>query len=143
MQILLYEMRRATCLDSVRHKFFLRVCRYSTNPDVDLRAKMEEVFLKPHPKCNVTSTIRNKIGQNLHLRTHHPLNIIKQKIEEYCKSYARTHYSKLGSGYEEFRVFDQLSPLVHVKHCFDDLRVPSDHVSRSSSDTYYIDETTG
>jgi phenylalanyl-tRNA synthetase alpha subunit len=40
----------------------------------------------------------------------------------------------------KFDIYDSFSPLVDVKSCFDDLRVPIDHVSRRPSDTYYINE---
>lgn len=36
-----------------------------------------------------------------------------------------------------FEIHDSFSPIVHVKNCFDDLRVPFSHVSRQPSDTYY------
>jgi phenylalanyl-tRNA synthetase alpha chain len=41
-----------------------------------------------------------------------------------------------------FSSFDNLSPLVQTKHCFDDLLVAPDHVSRRPTDTYYLNEHT-
>lgn len=35
------------------------------------------------PHCNVSESIAAKIGVNLHLQPHHPLHIIKTKIESY------------------------------------------------------------
>lgn len=35
------------------------------------------------PYCNVSESIAAKIGVNLHQQKHHPLNIIKTKIEGY------------------------------------------------------------
>ena len=35
------------------------------------------------PYCNVSESIAAKIGSNLHLKQHHPLHIIKTKIESY------------------------------------------------------------
>lgn len=39
-------------------------------------------------------------------------------------------------------IADNQSPLVSTKSCFDDLRVPPEHVSRRPTDTYYLDENT-
>ena len=66
------------------------------------------------------------------------IGILKAKIEEFCKSYANEHYKKNNN----FEVFDSLSPIVDTKSCFDDLRVPIDHVSRRPTDTYYLTNDT-
>lgn len=92
----------------------------------------------PHPHNNVSSVISDKVGRNLHLQHHHPLRTIKVMVEEYCQQYAAANYSSRNS----FSIFDQESPIVSTKNCFDDLLVSPDHVSRSLSDTYYIDDTT-
>ena len=36
------------------------------------------------------------------------------------------------------KFFDTEKPVVSTVECFDKLRVPPDHVSRSPSDTYYV-----
>ena len=38
---------------------------------------------KRDPYCNVSESIAAKIGLNLHRQQHHPLYIIKTKIESY------------------------------------------------------------
>ena len=38
----------------------------------------------------------------------------------------------------KFDIYDSFAPIVTTKACFDDLRVHAGHVSRSPSDTYYI-----
>lgn len=43
---------------------------------------------------------------------------------------------------QKFTLFDNLSPIVSAHDNFDSLLIPSDHVSRSRSDTYYYDDTT-
>lgn len=58
------------------------------------------------------------------------------RIEDYCNNYAETN------GQIAFKTFDNLSPIVNVKSCFDDLNVKPDHVSRRPSDTYYVDDKT-
>ena len=75
---------------------------------------------------NVPPTLIPKVGRNLHLQKGHPLNTIKQIIESHFKS-------------RNFACFDDLLPVVTTKACFDDLLTPKDHISRSLSDTYYID----
>lgn len=42
----------------------------------------------------------------------------------------------------KFNTFDDLYPVVTTKANFDDLLIPSDHVSRSPNDTYYINSDT-
>jgi phenylalanyl-tRNA synthetase alpha chain len=86
----------------------------------------------PHPFRNITPVILEKVGKNLHRNDKHPLGIIKSKIEEYCNQYTKER------GQTKFEIFDNLSPLVNTKNCFDDLRVGPDHPSRRQSDTYYV-----
>lgn len=86
----------------------------------------------PHPYRNITPVILEKVGKNLHRNDKHPLGIIKSKIEEYCNQYTKE------KGQTKFEIFDNLSPLVNTKNCFDDLRVGPDHPSRRQSDTYYV-----
>ena len=68
------------------------------------------------------------------MQKNHPLNIIKGTIER--------HFNSADEPSRQFKVFDDLDPAVPVKHCFDDLLIPPDHVSRSPSDTYYLDDST-
>ena len=103
----------------------------------DIRKHLQELGKLGHPQFNVTENIIGKVGRNLHLLENHPLNIIKTKIEAYCDIYAAE------KGIQPFHKIDSLPPLVDTKSCFDDLRVPPEHVSRSKSDTYYVDYDTG
>ena len=89
----------------------------------------------PHPYRNITPVILEKVGRNLHRNDKHPLGIIKSKIEEYCNQYTKE------KSQTAFEIFDNLSPLVNTKNCFDDLRVGPDHPSRRQSDTYYVTGT--
>jgi phenylalanyl-tRNA synthetase alpha chain len=63
------------------------------------------------------------------------MNIIR--IEQFMNSYV-SKTSVSGVRPLQFDIYDSFSPLVDVKSCFDDLRVPKDHISRRPSDTYYI-----
>jgi phenylalanyl-tRNA synthetase alpha chain len=73
----------------------------------------------------VSSSIFSKIGRNLHQQPLHPLHTIKSVIHAHLHDYQQ---------------FDDFSPVVPIKNCFDDLLIPADHVSRSVSDTYYVDK---
>eukprot|EP00939_MAST-03C_sp_MAST-3C-sp1_P002513 g2513.t1 len=88
---------------------------------------------------NVSDSIEAKIGRNLHLQKDHPLNMIKQKIENHFSGTREREDDIYDASY---KFFDDLSPVVDTASNFDNLLVPSDHVSRSRSDTFYIDETT-
>lgn len=86
-----------------------------------------------HPQCNIPPAVAEKVGWNLHLRPAHPLGIIKGEIE------ARLQKDAAARGERAYKVFDQLSPVVTTQQNFDSLLIPADHVSRSPSDTYYLD----
>ena len=90
-------------------------------------------LITDEPGNNVTPYIANLVGRNLHTRPEHPLGIIKAKIAEYF------------AGLEglEFESVDNLDPVVTAQACFDDLLIPSDHVGRMPSDTYYISRPGG
>ena len=85
---------------------------------------------------NVVQAVIEKIGRNLHNLKNHPLEIIKSWILEH---FEHAHIDTEGKPF--FNSFDRLSPVVTTKQCFDDLLTPSDHVSRSRNDTYYVDDT--
>lgn len=79
-------------------------------------------------ESNIPPSILAKIGKNLYLRDHHPLNIIKNRI-----------YAYFGESYAKI---EGISPIVSVKNNFDVLLVPKDHPCRSVHDTYYVDKNT-
>lgn len=59
--------------------------------------------------------------------------IIKSIIEKYITTMTSSSFQKTKNGNVKpikFETFDSFAPIVHVKGCFDDLRVPADHVSR-------------
>ena len=86
------------------------------------------------PHNNVTSAVAKHVGRGLLSQENHPLCILKNKVYSYFD--ATFH---LPSGHPAFHKFDDLDPVVTVQACFDDLLIPPDHVSRSPSDTFYID----
>lgn len=89
-----------------------------------------ENLVRPEdPTNNMTDLIFDRLGKNLHQRPAHPLGIIKGIIQEY--------FEETQPG---FNFFDDLPPVVTAQMNFDEVLVPSDHVSRSYNDTYYVNE---
>lgn len=80
---------------------------------------------------NISKSITEKIGKNLHCKRDHPLNIIKKKIQYHFQN-------KLSDEEHKFQFFDSFEPKVSVKENFDELLFPVDHVGRSPNDTYYF-----
>jgi phenylalanyl-tRNA synthetase alpha chain len=76
---------------------------------------------------NVPDSILSRIERNLANEPNHPLEIIKRKI-----------YEQLAKGGRAATHFDYLSPVVTTADNFDRLLIPSDHVSRQMTDTYYL-----
>jgi phenylalanyl-tRNA synthetase alpha chain len=89
-----------------------------------------------HPRCNVPENVEAKLGANLHCRPGHPLCTIKNKIAEYFQTECKG--TLLGS--PSFAILDDMNPRVPIVDNFDSLLIPEDHVSRSPSDTYYVDD---
>lgn len=87
-----------------------------------------EGFSLDNEQCNVTPNIASRVGTNLHHSPHHPLCTIKTIIQDYFGP--------------SFTCRDNLSPIVSVEANFDSLLIPEDHVSRSKSDTYYLNDET-
>jgi phenylalanyl-tRNA synthetase alpha chain len=87
--------------------------------------------------CNIPPHIADKVGRNLHLQRHHPLGILCQIIVQYFQSQENS-----GRLLHSLTHISNLSPLVSTRENFDSLLIPSDHVSRSRSDTYYLNPET-
>ena len=104
----------------------------ATSSDTDTTASSLEGYSLSDPECNVTHSIASRIGTNLHRKPNHPLYTIKHIIQDYWQT-------KGGGG---FVCHDNLSPIVSVQDNFDSLLIPQDHVSRSKSDTYYLNKST-
>ena len=91
-------------------------------------APPEEILgIKPDAKYNVPAGVREKLGKNLLLNEKHPLGILWKTVQDYFAEQD-----------PNCKFFDTEKPVVSTVECFDKLRVPPDHVSRSPSDTYYV-----
>merc|ERR1719285_286297 len=85
---------------------------------------------------NVTPKILSHIGRELHLQAGHPLNLIKQRITNYIYKRYPGH-----RGVPAFSLHENLSPVVTLNQNFDSLLVPKGHVSRTKSDSYYVNSS--
>lgn len=79
---------------------------------------------------NIPKSIEEKIGRNLHQFPNHPIEIIKKHILSFFSIHPKY----------KFNVFEDFGPVVNVEDNFDKLLIPSDHLARSKSDTYYVNE---
>jgi phenylalanyl-tRNA synthetase alpha chain len=119
--------------------FFLRTVsiRYLTTPTPESVTSVKETlgnYDLHHPECNTPLNIASRIGTNLHHKNTHPLGIIKNIIQNYWNE-KENQGNPSGNG---FSCLDSLSPVVSTNANFDSLLIPSDHVSRIRSDTYYL-----
>lgn len=82
---------------------------------------------------NVTPTIISRIGRNLHRVPHHPISILKDRVVNH---FHKRYTTRTGNAL--FAHFDNVGPIVTTEQNFDSLLVPKGHVSRSTTDNYYI-----
>ena len=79
---------------------------------------------------NIPKFIEDKISRKLHLQKNHPIEIIKNHIYSYFN----------GLCDYKFITFDNLDPIVSIENNFDRLLIPKNHVTRTKSDSYYVNE---
>lgn len=84
---------------------------------------------------NVSSNILGYLNKKLYKQQDHPLNFVKERIIQY---FHKTFINRKGNAI--FSVHDQLNPVVTVQQNFDSLLVPTNHVSRSKKDCFYINK---
>lgn len=78
---------------------------------------------------NIPKSITIKQSYKLHNKIGTPINLIKQRI----------YYYLINNTAIKFNIFDELSEIVSTTDNFDLLLIPKNHPSRSTSDTYYVD----
>lgn len=81
---------------------------------------------------NITPRIIDNASRRLHEKKFHPLNFVSERIRHFFRDQSP---EGIGQIYDEF-CFE--SPVVTTQDNFDSLLVPSNHISRSKSDTYYV-----
>lgn len=97
-------------------------------------ASTASVLDTAHPRNNIPASIKARVGKGLLSVPGHPLSQIRDKIQQHFES----GQASVG---RKFKVFDKLSPVVTTTQNFDDLLTPQDHVSRSPTDTFYVDDS--
>lgn len=68
---------------------------------------------------NIPLSVLNKVGLNLHNRSSHPIQIVKQLVFDYFKTNVSSDY----------KTFDDLPPKVSVIDNFDSLLIPATHLA--------------
>lgn len=82
---------------------------------------------------NLKPRIQSYLNRNIYLQENHPLSIIRKKIvDHFYKSFITNRGTPL------FSVADNLSPIVTLEQNFDSLLIPKDHISRKSTDSFYL-----
>ncbi|KAJ3123605.1 hypothetical protein HK100_011547 [Physocladia obscura] len=78
---------------------------------------------------NTSESVLRLSERGLHRQQDHPLNIVKQRIQEYFARLNTTHV---------YTSHDALHPAVTPADNFDSLLIPKRHPSRAKTDTYYL-----
>ena len=100
----------------------------------------EEILALKNGYGNVPEKILELTDRKLYQNPQHPLGILATQLGDFFGN-PDVHKSDLQDKYKiPYTVTKALSPIVTVQGNFDDLLVPSDHVSRKRSDNYYITE---
>ena len=79
---------------------------------------------------NIPKSVLSKLDKNLYKIQSHPIQIIKSKIINYFET-KRT----------DWVIKEDLDKIVSIQDNFDKLLIPQNHVTRSKSDTYYVNST--
>ncbi len=105
-----------------------RKCSTKRKPIIEPIKGSVEIFNKTYicdDWTNITPKVVSFIGRNLYLKNGNPIYLISEGIRHYFK---------------DFDVFYFDSPVVDLNANFDSLLIAKDHVSRSKSDTYYVNK---
>uniref|UniRef100_A0A5S6R5B5 Sulfhydryl oxidase n=1 Tax=Trichuris muris TaxID=70415 RepID=A0A5S6R5B5_TRIMR len=98
-------------------------------------ASDDHLLEKSKSKTSSDWSIFNLFGRGLLQSSGSPLRLIKLRIIDYFNE-----QFKNSSGNPLFPLFDFFDPVVSIRENFDSLLVPSGHVCRSPSDTYYVNK---
>ena len=113
--------------------FALRRCSsQSVGQNIEKETTLCEMSYPIDQWTNITQSIIQKVSKNLHKEKHHPLGLIRLRIQHFFYS------SFVKRGNPIFSVYDNLNPVVTLEQNFDNLLVPLDHPSRKPSESYYL-----
>eukprot|EP00116_Pleurobrachia_bachei_P000362 sb/3460624/ len=112
--------------------------RYLIRPGCTRLLSSIKILGRDYPtdeETNITEHLLKHTDKLLHMRQSHPLQIVKQRIVEHMQAkYLWNNRSPLFSHY------DNITPVVSHAQNFDQLLVPSDHVSRRRQENYFINK---
>jgi phenylalanyl-tRNA synthetase alpha chain len=106
--------------------------QYSGAINNDSSGSKQERLAQETAYSNLTASIRDKIGRNLHLKRNHPIGILNHMIVDFFENDYRT-LTKVRPSASDCRIFtvvDSLSPVSSVHDTFDSLLFPADHPGR-------------
>ena len=86
---------------------------------------------------NISPKVLACVNKKILFQKQHPLWLLKRSIENFFVNKFKTN-----RGNPVFSFIDNLGPVVSCSQNFDSLLTPSDHPSRKSQDTYYINANT-
>ena len=96
---------------------------------------------KPDEYSNVSSKITDSIGLNIYKNKNHPLGILTELIKDFFADENKLKSKDLNlDKIQQFKIFNDFSPIVDVKDCFKDLLVEDNHETLSPKNTYYINK---
>lgn len=127
--------RKLSLLNSIAGVRILKFCSYSASatpqssqPEPSYVTLLDESY-PSDTWTNISNPIKAVLPRKLHLNPSHPIGILRNIIEARFPSHVYTRYA-------------DLSPVVSLEQNFDSLGIPTDHPSRSKTDTYYVNSST-
>jgi phenylalanyl-tRNA synthetase alpha chain len=121
------------------------ISRFSTAKERSYQTSQTVLGLPPYydpRESNLTSRIWSLTKRKLYKQRNHPICILKNRTKNYFDGKVKSYAVFPIRPNESFTFLEDLSFIVSTKQCFDDLNVPVNHISRSKSDTYYINKST-
>lgn len=100
----------------------------------------QRIFPELTPYHNIPDKILSLCDKNLLHKPSHPLGILSERISNFFKD-PKIYKSPLQAAHPiPYVIKSDFDPLVSVQQNFDDLLIPSDHISRKKADSYYLSE---
>lgn len=126
-------IRRISSIKSITNPILLaNTVRFSSSGE---KINLFNVEYERDDWTNINKNIQDKLGRNLLQQKYHPLNHLANKI----KYFFNTQYTWHGST-PLFTILDNFKPVVNIEQNFDSLLTPTDHVSRSKKDSFYVNK---
>jgi len=124
-QFIRTTLNRNKCISNLISK---RNCNTKVKQNIETFKESVEILGKSYKTddwTNITPKVLSLIGRNLYRNSGNPIYLLSEGIRQFFKGYD---------------IFSFESPVVDLNANFDSLLIPPDHVSRSKSDTYYVNK---